>query len=190
MTFFGKPKRKPTSPEASRKPNTFNRTNNKNDKNDTDNNKSKKAITHKVKSKDQVFQAQPSLNLVQPPPPYSYSAHQHPYPYQYPPTLNPVSQVNLVGRQLQPSHGMYKIDVKGKSCTNLPATLSRPVQCFHDGIDAWHNRNTDCRDRGAALCDLISSKLNTVLTLIDGEKFSGDERELGTSPYLRKQSGI
>lgn len=189
MTFFGKPKRKRTSPEASRKPNTFNRTNN-NNKNDTDNNKSKKALAHKVKSKDQVFQAQTSLNLIQPPPPYSYSAplqtnrwpsHQNPYPYQYPPTQNPVSQVNLVGRPLPPNHGMYKIDVKGKSCTNLPATLSRPVQCFHDGIDAWHNRNTDYRDRGAVLCDLISSKLNTVLTLIDGERFSGDERELGTS---------
>jgi hypothetical protein len=30
----------------------------------------------------------------------------------------------------------------------------------------------------AALCDLISSKFDTVITLIDGDNFSGDEREL------------
>ena len=28
------------------------------------------------------------------------------------------------------------------------------------------------------MCDLISSKFNTIITLIDGEKFSGDERDL------------
>jgi len=30
----------------------------------------------------------------------------------------------------------------------------------------------------AALCTLISSKFDTIITLIDGDKFSGDEREL------------
>lgn len=34
----------------------------------------------------------------------------------------------------------------------------------------------------AGLCDLISSKLNNVITLIDGERFSGDERELAVFP--------
>lgn len=38
---------------------------------------------------------------------------------------------------------------------------------------------TEYLNRGAALCDLISTKLDTVITLIDGERFSGDERELG-----------
>jgi len=181
MTFFGKPKRKRTSPEASRKSNTINRNNNNNKS------KNKNAITNEAKYKDR---AQTSLNLAQPPPPYSPSAplqtdcwpsRASPYQYQYLPTHNPVSQVNLAGRPLPPGHRMYEHqDVKGKSCTNLPATLTGPVQGFCDSIDAWHNRNTDSRHPGAGLCDLISSKLNTVLTLIDGERFSGDERELGT----------
>ena len=31
------------------------------------------------------------------------------------------------------------------------------------------------------MCDLISSKLDAVLTAIDGERFSGDSRELGAT---------
>lgn len=174
MTFFGKPKRKRISPEASRKSNTFNPNNNHNNKSKS---KSKNAITNEAKYKDR---AQTSLNLAQPPPPYSPSAPLQTDCWQYPPTNNPVSQLNLAGRPLPPGHRMYEQDVKGKSCTNLPATLIRPVQCFCHSIDAWHNGNTDSRHPGAGLCDLISSKLNTVLTLIDGERFSGDERELGT----------
>ncbi|TVY40941.1 hypothetical protein LOCC1_G006394 [Lachnellula occidentalis] len=36
---------------------------------------------------------------------------------------------------------------------------------------------TQYLNQGAALCDLISSKFDTVITLIDGDKFNGDERE-------------
>ena len=49
---------------------------------------------------------------------------------------------------------------------------------FNDGIPAWQQQGTQYLNQGAALCDLISSKFNTVITLIDGERFSGDEREL------------
>lgn len=190
MTIFGKSKRKQTLLEASLKSKPIYHNSNNNNNNS---NKSKNTVTDKVKHKDKYLYAQSSLNLTQPPPPYSSSAplqpnrwptYQGPYhtPYPYPPPNNQVSQVNLVGRPLPPPHhGMYKQDVKGKSCTNLPATLTRPAQCLSDGLDAWHNRNTDSRNPRAALCDLISSKLDTVLTLIDGERFSGDERELGMS---------
>jgi hypothetical protein len=37
---------------------------------------------------------------------------------------------------------------------------------------------TQYLNQGAALCDLITSKLDTVLTQIDTARFSGDEREL------------
>jgi hypothetical protein len=36
--------------------------------------------------------------------------------------------------------------------------------------------------QGAALRDLISSKFDTIITLIDGDRFSGDERELVVYP--------
>jgi hypothetical protein len=38
---------------------------------------------------------------------------------------------------------------------------------------------TDCLNQGAALCDQISSKLNEIITSIDGEMFSGEEKDLG-----------
>ena len=49
---------------------------------------------------------------------------------------------------------------------------------FNDGIPAWQHQGTQYLCQGAALYDLISSKFDTVVTLIDGERFSGDEREL------------
>jgi hypothetical protein len=51
------------------------------------------------------------------------------------------------------------------------------VQCVHE-LGEWHHRATDYLNQGAALCDRISSKLNSVITSIDGEIFSGDEKEL------------
>ncbi|KAL3419231.1 lipase class 3 [Phlyctema vagabunda] len=45
---------------------------------------------------------------------------------------------------------------------------------LNDGIPI----GTQYLNQGAALYDLISSKLDAVVTLIDGERFSGDDREL------------
>ncbi|KAF4637373.1 hypothetical protein G7Y89_g724 [Cudoniella acicularis] len=46
---------------------------------------------------------------------------------------------------------------------------------FNEGVPA----GTQYLNQGSvALCDLISSKLDAVITQIDGERFSGDEREL------------
>lgn len=47
--------------------------------------------------------------------------------------------------------------------------------------DQWHQLSAGYLNQGAALCDLLSSKLNSVITSIDGGVFSGDERELGMS---------
>ncbi|KAI9875101.1 MAG: hypothetical protein M1830_008874, partial [Pleopsidium flavum] len=175
MTFFGKPKRKQVSPEASRK---------------------RKPINHDNHNKHNISQAQTSLNLVPAPPNIYPTLHylspplpSHCWPpppppppqspYRYPPAGNPMSQANLLVQPPPPPiYGLYGHDLKGKSCTNLPTALTKPVQRGNDGIGEWQHRTTNCLNRGAALCDLISSKFDTVITLIDGERFSGDEREL------------
>jgi len=162
MTFFGKTKRKQTSPEASRKPNPINNDN-----------------------KNKLFQAQTRLNPVPAPPymsPAALQTNRRPppqSPYRYPPPGNPVSQANLAVQPSPPNYGVYGYDLKGKSCTNLPGALTKPVQRVNDGIGGWQHGPTSRLNRGAGLCDLISSKFDTVITLIDGERFSGDERELG-----------
>lgn len=53
-------------------------------------------------------------------------------------------------------------------------------QATGDGPKQWQPRVPDALRHRISLCDLISSKLDAVITSIDGEVFSGDERELGT----------
>ena len=48
-----------------------------------------------------------------------------------------------------------------------------------DGPKQWLPKVPDALHHRISLCDLISSKLDAVITSIDGEVFSGDERELG-----------
>ncbi|KAK5001044.1 hypothetical protein LTR66_000176 [Elasticomyces elasticus] len=48
------------------------------------------------------------------------------------------------------------------------------------------SKNNDCpiagyMNQGAALCDRISTKLNDIITCIDGDVFGGDDKELGIS---------
>ncbi|RDW59659.1 hypothetical protein BP6252_12746 [Coleophoma cylindrospora] len=54
------------------------------------------------------------------------------------------------------------------------------AQVFNGYLDAptYLPGGTQYLNQGAALYDLISSKFDAVVTLIDGERFSGDEREL------------
>ncbi|KAI9702441.1 MAG: hypothetical protein M1836_000921 [Candelina mexicana] len=54
---------------------------------------------------------------------------------------------------------------------------------MNDGIGDWQHMTTGYLNQGAAVCDLISNKLNAVITSIDGERFSGDERELAVYQY-------
>lgn len=53
-------------------------------------------------------------------------------------------------------------------------------QATRDGPKQWQPKVPDALRHRRSLCDLISSKLDAVITSIDGEVFSGDERELGT----------
>jgi hypothetical protein len=51
----------------------------------------------------------------------------------------------------------------------------------NNGVQA----GTQYLNQEAALCHLISSKFDTIITLIDGDKFSGDERELAVHQTQR-----
>jgi hypothetical protein len=52
------------------------------------------------------------------------------------------------------------------------------AQIFNDAIPNWHRQGTQYLNQSAALYELISSKFNSVVTLIDGERFSGNENDL------------
>jgi len=56
------------------------------------------------------------------------------------------------------------------------------ARIFNDGVTPLYMQGTQYLNQSAALCDLISSKFDAVITLIDGERFSGDERELAVLP--------
>ena len=79
----------------------------------------------------------------------------------------------------RPIDGRVRPDLKSQSMSNLPLILSGDLGTVTKSASEWHCKSTDYLNRGAALCDLISSKFDSILTSIDGEKFSGDERELG-----------
>ncbi|MCJ1389187.1 hypothetical protein MMC18_002042 [Xylographa bjoerkii] len=69
-----------------------------------------------------------------------------------------------------------------------------PLQIAAGGADDRPQYGMEHLNSGPAVCDLISSKFNAVITSIDGEVFSGDERELiiypTTDPGLRGGWGI
>jgi hypothetical protein len=52
------------------------------------------------------------------------------------------------------------------------------ARILNDGLSPLQMQGTQYLNQGAALCDQIASKLNEIITLIDGERFSGHEREL------------
>ncbi|OCL13659.1 alpha/beta-hydrolase [Glonium stellatum] len=72
-------------------------------------------------------------------------------------------------------------DSRWKSSLNL-SVLQQPIDAasasFTNLQDTLHSKSTCYLNQSAALCDLISSKLNAVITSMDGELFSGDETEL------------
>jgi hypothetical protein len=53
------------------------------------------------------------------------------------------------------------------------------TQSMDGGADDWRQQAAEYFNQEAALVDLISNKFDNVITLIDGENFSGDEKDLG-----------
>ena len=64
---------------------------------------------------------------------------------------------------------------------NAPHTP--PLQGTMDTLSPWPRKATDDSPQDAAIGHLISSKFDAVITSIDGEIFSGDEKELGTCTF-------
>lgn len=51
-------------------------------------------------------------------------------------------------------------------------------QLFSDGLTSWHGHGTQMLDRSGALYDQLSTTFNDVMTSIDREAYSGDEKDL------------
>lgn len=132
-----------------------------------------------------------------PPPSFSYgqSASQSSWvltPPSYQPYQVTVSQTYLVPSQSPPQMSsaeagcphLAKLKNGAITVTNL---LQGDVPEYIPGARAfnsahylpvWQQHESDHYPQSAPIYDIIASKLDAVVTLIDGERFSGDEREL------------
>ena len=73
-------------------------------------------------------------------------------------------------------------DTKGSVQERDKKTLTKAIRSVTDDLRQEFNQQaieTKSSSSETALEELISTKLDTVLTSIDGEAFSGDEKELG-----------
>jgi hypothetical protein len=52
------------------------------------------------------------------------------------------------------------------------------AQIFNDGLPLWQTKGTQYLNQAAALYDIISTKLDAIVTAIDAERFSGSEGDL------------
>jgi hypothetical protein len=73
--------------------------------------------------------------------------------------------------------------LKNKSSSlHLPSAVSGQLHAASKSVsnlsDSLNQMSSQYLNQGAALCDRISSKFDTVITCIDEERFSGDERDL------------
>jgi hypothetical protein len=117
-----------------------------------------------------------------------------PIPPQYQPVLVPQNYITPPQLPQRPGNNVGNISTL-KLCSTSNLLFNHPynseARLVHDEATPFYLQNTEYLTQGAALCDLISSKFNAVITLIDGERFSGDERELRVlappQPLLRQQ---
>ncbi|KAK7966198.1 vegetative cell wall protein gp1 [Apiospora aurea] len=62
----------------------------------------------------------------------------------------------------------------------IPGTSALVHQVFDDGLPRWHGQATQLLNQGAAMYDQIFSKFNNVMTMIDSDKYFGNEKDLFT----------
>ncbi|RDL38200.1 Uncharacterized protein BP5553_05633 [Venustampulla echinocandica] len=116
---------------------------------------------------------------------FGNSPPQHWTPQNYQPvhiTQNFIIAPPLPERPHKPSNNISKLNLNSVSnllAGNVPEYIPG-AQIFNNGVPA----GTQYLNQAAALCELISSKFDTVITRIDGGNFSGDERELAVGPPL------
>lgn len=86
-----------------------------------------------------------------------------------------------------PSHGgspAGKLRLMGSVANLADDFVSSSGALVHrvvdDGLPRWHGQATQLLNQGAAVCDQIAGRLDSVLTLIDREMVHGHERDLFT----------
>lgn len=89
----------------------------------------------------------------------------------------PVAQYPPSPHRLPPPRPLA-IEPRAPSSLDLSAGFNNALHVTRPEVVRQHQSRLDSGANGPALCDLIISKLNAVITSIDGETFSGDEREL------------
>ena len=110
---------------------------------------------------------------VQPIPPPRLLSHGPPPPH-----------VSPYGDQQPPDRPLFTVLCNHRIVNELPDIVTRPVQMTLNGFEKWAEWGNEYhyRPRGTGIADLIASKFDAVITSIDGESFSGDERELFIYP--------
>lgn len=140
--------------------------------------------------------------------PTRYKDHPPQYPYQQygapplappgwmlaPPYTQPQQQPILIQNNYLLTHAApqpkgkvgNKVDkLASASVANLPSFLQGDLpncipgaQLFNSGVAEWQREGVQYLNQGAALSDLISSRFDSVLTLIDSDRFGRDEQQL------------
>jgi hypothetical protein len=111
------------------------------------------------------------------PPPQPIQQLPLPLPFNHGP---PLPQPASYGYQPPPERSLLNVLRNNQTVNDLPDIVSRPLQMTLNGFEQWAEWGNEYRYRpqGTGLGDLIASKFDSVITSIDGESFSGDEREL------------
>ncbi|KAI0378187.1 alpha/beta-hydrolase [Hypomontagnella monticulosa] len=103
--------------------------------------------------------------------------NQHYYlgaPTSHQPPVNPYPNSNGMGA----SSRLKLSSAANIACELIPGNMVH--QTLNDGLPRWHSYGTQLLNQGAAMYDQISSSLNDVMTLIDRDKYVGNETELFT----------
>ncbi|KAK8041097.1 lipase class 3 [Apiospora phragmitis] len=130
----------------------------------------------------------PSAANSQPPPPYQafqdqrnnyppIIVNQHYYLGQPPNSVCPTSTTSYGSGTLS-KYGMDPVVDLADGM--IPGTSALVHQVFDDGLPRWHGQATQLLNQGAAMNDQISSKFNNVMTMIDSDKYFGNEKDLFT----------
>ena len=115
------------------------------------------------------------------PPPYP-----HPHPHQRPCQPIVVNQYYLSSlpdaAAITAKKSMRTLDKLGDSVAYLANDMVTDVvpQAYGDSLTGWQTYGTQVVNQTAAMVDQISSRLNDIMTMIDGEQLSGHERDLFT----------
>ncbi|KAF2001655.1 alpha/beta-hydrolase [Amniculicola lignicola CBS 123094] len=117
---------------------------------------------------------------------YGSPALQAPAPYISQSTVNLAPPRPPKEKEVKPKASWLRMDkMAAKSYGDLRATLvsgagksCTQVNQYIDQSTALCKKSTQALNQGAALCDLISTKLDAVITSIDTERFSGQEQDL------------